>query len=44
MDQLESGRPVTEKLLWSLGAQRVENNPPQVELTGLNIASGHSPS
>jgi hypothetical protein len=43
VDRLEAGRPVTEKLLLDLGAQRAKGNPPQVELTGLNIASGGQP-
>jgi hypothetical protein len=43
VDQLEGGRPVTEKLLLELGAQRVENKPPRIELTGLNIASDGQP-
>ncbi len=43
VDQLQCGRPVTEKLLLHLGAQRVEKNPPGVEPTGLNIASDGQP-
>lgn len=43
VDQLEAGRPVTEKVLWSLPAQRVGNNPPQIEFTGLNVAAGNHP-
>ena len=43
VDQLEAGRPVTEKVLWSLPAQRMGNNPPQIEFTGLNVAAGNHP-
>jgi len=43
VDQLEAGRPVTEKVLWSLPADRVGNAPPPIEFTGLNIAAGNHP-
>jgi hypothetical protein len=43
VDQLEAGHPVTERMLWTLPADRVGNNPPRVELTGLNIAAGGQP-
>jgi hypothetical protein len=43
VDQLEAGRPVTEKVLWSLPAQRVGNNAPPIEFTGLNVAVGNHP-
>ncbi len=41
VDRLEAGRPVTEKVLWSLPANRAGNNPPQIEFTGLNVATGN---
>ncbi len=43
VDQLEAGLPVTEKLLWSLPAERRGNNGPQIEFTGLNVATGNHP-
>jgi hypothetical protein len=43
VDQLEAGRRVNEKLLLDIGTQRVKNNPPRVELTGLDIVSGGQP-
>jgi hypothetical protein len=43
VDQLEAGRPVTEKVLWSLPADRVGKNPPQIEFAGLNVAAGNHP-
>lgn len=43
IDQLDSGRTVTEKLLLELGAQQIKKAPPQVEWTGLNIASQGQP-
>jgi len=43
VDQLEAGRPVSEKVLWSLPADRVGNYPPQIEFAGLNIAAGEHP-
>jgi hypothetical protein len=43
VDQLEAGRPVTEKVLWTLPAQRMGNNGPRIEFTGLNVAAGNHP-
>ena len=43
VDHLEAGHPVTERVLWSLPAQRVGKNAPQIELTGLNVAAGNQP-
>lgn len=43
VDQLEAGRPVSEKVLWTLPADRTGINPPQIEFTGLNIATGNGP-
>lgn len=43
VDQLDAGRPVTERLLLDLGAQPLKDSPPRTELTGLNIASGGQP-
>jgi hypothetical protein len=40
---LEAGRPVTEKVLWSLPSPRLGSKAPQVELDGLNIAAGNHP-
>jgi len=43
VEQLEAGRPVTEKLLWSLPTPRLANKQPHIELTGLNIVPGSHP-
>ena len=43
VDQLEAGRPVTERVLWSLPAERRGKNAPQIELTGLNVPAGNHP-
>jgi hypothetical protein len=40
---LDAGLPVTEKVLWTSPADRVGNNSPQIEFTGLNIAAGERP-
>lgn len=41
VDALESGRLVTEKVLWSLPEARSGTSVPQIEFTGLNIATGN---
>ena len=43
VDQLEAGRPVTEKVLWNLSPDRTGKNSPQIELKDLNIAAGNQP-
>ncbi|MBN1343393.1 MAG: hypothetical protein JXQ73_11970 [Phycisphaerae bacterium] len=43
VDQLEAGRPMTEKVLWTLPAQRRGKTPPHIELTGLNVPAGNHP-
>ncbi|MDD5705027.1 MAG: hypothetical protein PHR35_03820 [Kiritimatiellae bacterium] len=43
VDTLEEGHAVTEKVAWSLPADRVGTNPQQIELTGLNVAAGNRP-
>jgi len=43
VDQLEAGCPVSEKVLWSLPAERMGNYGPQIEFTGLNVAAGDHP-
>lgn len=43
VDQLEAGRPVTEKVLWTLPAERMGNTAPQIELIDLNIPAGNQP-
>jgi hypothetical protein len=43
VDELEAGRPVTEKTLWNLPARREGNNTTQVEFTGLNVATANGP-
>ncbi|MHB0955007.1 MAG: glycoside hydrolase family protein [Pirellulaceae bacterium] len=43
VDQLDAGRPVAEKVLWTLPAERMGNNPPQIEFTGLNVAAVDHP-
>jgi hypothetical protein len=43
VDHLEAGRPVTERVLWSLPAQRMGRNEPGIDLTGLNVAAGPQP-
>ena len=43
VDHLQAGRPVTEKVLWSLPAERVGKSPAHIELMGLNVATGSQP-
>ncbi len=43
VDQLEAGRPVTERVVWSLPAKRKGKHAPQIELKGLNVAAGNHP-
>ncbi len=43
VDQLEAGHPVTERVLWTLPADRAGDSPPQIEFTGLDIAAGDCP-
>ena len=42
VDELQAGRPVIEKVLWTLPADRLGKNVPG-EFTGLNIAAGNHP-
>ncbi len=43
VDQLQSGHPITEKLLWSLPEPRMESKTPEIAFTGLNLAAGNHP-
>ncbi len=43
VDQLEAGRSVTERVLWSLPADRAGNAAPPFEFTGLNAGTGNHP-
>jgi len=43
VDQVEAGRTVTERVLWSAPAERMGKNAPQIEFTGLNVAAGKYP-
>ncbi len=43
VEQLEAGNPVTERVLWSLPAERKGKSGPQIEFTGLNVAAGNHP-
>ena len=43
VDALEAGRPVSEKVLWSLPQEHMGNGALSGEFTGLNVATGNHP-
>jgi hypothetical protein len=43
VEALENGQSVTEKAIWRLPADRMGQNPPQIELAGLNVPTGDHP-